>query len=393
MNRKHHLRTDDVRGNSQTLFPMGYLVSVAEDMSTVLAAATHFNTGPTPEMEARQRAVRSIAAALTEWMPSSADYPWRLEVRAGGRQSNFAPVPWVRIFSPAHSPKTTEGYYLVYLFSGDGAHMYLSLNQGTSEFRSGDMRPILDERVIQERAAAARALFTTWDNELVGKLEPTIALHVGSMPVGTESKKRARNYEVGNVYAIRYESGAIPPDVGLRADLDRMMLLLSRVYESAEESQAGLLVPGSGNSLLPAPAGEGQRRVQDSKIRRAIEDYSMEFAASHYPEPEWSVEDVSRYRPYDLLCRHEANGLELHVEVKGTSSTGSQVFLTREEVKHAKAFDSSVLAIVHGIHVSATDDGVVCSGGELHLIDPWTPSDEDLEVVQYAYRVTDAGTP
>ncbi|MGH3884787.1 MAG: hypothetical protein ACRDRC_15480, partial [Pseudonocardiaceae bacterium] len=33
------------------------------------------------------------------------------------------------------------------MFSADGARVYLSLNQGTSEFRSGAMRPINDRAV------------------------------------------------------------------------------------------------------------------------------------------------------------------------------------------------------------------------------------------------------
>ncbi|GAA5105047.1 MrcB family domain-containing protein [Nocardia iowensis] len=85
-------------------------------------------------MEARSRALRSAAWTLKGWLSASADYPWRLEVQPGGLQSNFAPVAWVRIFSRTHSPKTTEGYYLVYLFSGDGAEVYLSLTREPASF-------------------------------------------------------------------------------------------------------------------------------------------------------------------------------------------------------------------------------------------------------------------
>ncbi|MEU7219707.1 protein NO VEIN domain-containing protein [Nocardia iowensis] len=221
----------------------------------------------------------------------------------------------------------------------------------------------------------------------MGSLEADIALHVESMRVGVESRKRARNYEIGNVHAIRYQRDAIPPDEVLLSDLERMVLLLSRVYESAEELRAGALVDSIGSALVPAAARGWQRRVQDSRIRRAIEDYSMEFVAGSLPRSEWHVQDVSRYRPYDLLCRRLSDDLELHVEVKGTASSGCQVFLTREEVKHASSFGGSVLAIVHGIEVTATEDGVLCTGGELYVLDSWTPADEDLEVVQYTYQV------
>ena len=49
----------------------------------------------------------------------------------------------------------------------------------------------------------------------------------------------------------------------------------------------------------------------------------------------WSViTDVSRSRCFDLLCHHETD--ELRVEVKGTTSPGDRILLTRNEVTHAR---------------------------------------------------------
>src|SRR5215831_18381715 len=70
-----------------------------------------------------------------------------LRVKAGGRQGSFSPLPWVRVYSKRHAPTAQEGRYLVYLFAADGSRVYLSLNQGSSERRSGHMRPIVDGHV------------------------------------------------------------------------------------------------------------------------------------------------------------------------------------------------------------------------------------------------------
>jgi Peptidase A4 family/MrcB-like, N-terminal domain len=66
-------------------------------------------------------------------------------------------VPWVRIYAPEHSPTAQEGIYLTYLFAADGSRAYLSLMHGSSEFRSGAMRAISDQRTLLARAAVARS--------------------------------------------------------------------------------------------------------------------------------------------------------------------------------------------------------------------------------------------
>jgi hypothetical protein len=92
-----------------------------------------------------------------------------------------------------------RGFYVVYLFAADGSRVYLSLNQGTSEFRSNAMRPILDSALLQARAAEARQLFDAWAPGLMASLDATINVHVDDLRVGAESKRRAKNYEDANV--------------------------------------------------------------------------------------------------------------------------------------------------------------------------------------------------
>jgi hypothetical protein len=82
-----------------------------------------------------------------------------------------------------------------------------------------------------------------------------------------------------------------------------------------------------------------------------------------YDENIWQIDDVSRYRSYDLHPRRKADGHEVHVEVKGTASAGAEVFLTKEEVKHGKSFASTVLVVVHDIQVLYEGGTVVCHGG------------------------------
>src|SRR5687768_6352190 len=116
---------------------------LSDEFETVLLSSGYFSTTLTPEMAEREAALARAVPMIEEWIApvdaSVGEEQLAMRVKAGGRQSNFAPVPWIRVFDPAHSPRTTEGFYLVYLFAGDGSAIYLSLNQGTSEFRSGKM--------------------------------------------------------------------------------------------------------------------------------------------------------------------------------------------------------------------------------------------------------------
>jgi MrcB-like, N-terminal domain/Domain of unknown function (DUF3883) len=360
----------------------------ADDLATILTAAAYYSIETSAEMEEREAALRRFANTLRAWLMVPPDATtgdtMRLEVKAGGRQALLAPVPWVRIFSRRHSPRTTEGFYVVYLFAGDGSCVYLSLNQGTSEFRSGKMRPIREPEVIQAQAAEARSRFEGWAHPLIRQALTSIDLAVDELAVGAESKQRAHNYEAGNVFAIRYEGDALPGETALQTDLFDMVDLLIHLYEGGGPAGAG----GAAVDTSATRERRGQRRVADLRVRKAIEDRAMAVVMRYFAdEGGWTVEDVSRFRPYDLVCRREDDGAEIHVEVKGTTTSGEQILLTRNEVAHARDFSHPVLAIVSEINLSDEGEGVGASGGRLSLHNPWVIDDAALVPTQFIYSL------
>jgi MrcB-like, N-terminal domain len=96
-----------------------------------------------------------------------------------------------------------EGFYIVYLFATDGSAVYLSLNQGTSEYRSNAMRPVNDRaelRALQRRPAGRSA--TSRGIPLMRSATVSMHLTWASTPgVGRESRQRTRNYEDANIIA------------------------------------------------------------------------------------------------------------------------------------------------------------------------------------------------
>ncbi|WUV90284.1 DUF3883 domain-containing protein [Streptomyces canus] len=99
----------------------------------------------------------------------------------------------------------------------------------------------------------------------------------------------------------------------------------------------------------------------------------------------WKVKDVGDKESFDLLLTQGER--RLHVEVKGTTSAGRQVILTRTEVeKQRMYYPDNALVVVHSIDLDRTQEEPAASGGVLHCTSPWEVEDEHLTVISYAYR-------
>jgi hypothetical protein len=294
-------------------------------------------------------------------------------------------VAWTRVYSTERSPSATEGWYIVYLFSGDGERVYLSLMQGTTVWTGTDFKP---------RRLADLQRRNEWVRPKLGReteerrdLQTEIDLRART-PLG-------RGYEPGNVVAVEYRRDAMPgPDV-LREDLLFMARLLGRVYKAADSAP---YIPGDmpvevREATYSAERTAGRRTVRGTgqgflltvAERQAIERRSVLLATEYFQAQGWHVEDVGDKRPYDLYLTHGEE--KLHVEVKGTTSAGSQVVLTRGEVEAQRNFaPQNALVVVHSIELDRTVQPPKATGGIVHCTSPWAIEDERLSVVSYIYR-------
>ena len=130
----------------------------------------------------------------------------------------------------------------------------------------------------------------------------------------------------------------------------------------------------------------GQGFIASPESRRAIEAHAMAVVKSYLRSAGWDAHDVSLTRPYDLDCFRGSD--RRYVEVKGTTSNGSKVFLTAGEVGFARQHRGSMtLAIVSGIEL-VTDEGVPrATSGSLRMVWDWMVATEDLSPVSYSYLV------
>lgn len=101
------------------------------------------------------------------------------------------------------------------------------------------------------------------------------------------------------------------------------------------------------------------------RIRRAIEDYAMNWALKRLRGLGLTPVDTHATKPYDFVCK--AGGADLFVEVKGTQEDGRCISLTPNEVEHAKRFKNSALFIVCNVKVKGKRKPQVSGGEELFL--------------------------
>jgi hypothetical protein len=114
--------------------------------------------------------------------------------------------------------------------------------------------------------------------------------------------------------------------------------------------------------------------------RKAVESHAMRLAIQYFSQHWETVTDVSLRCSFDLLC--QSADRELRVEVKGTTSLGEQVLLTRREVEEAKC-PGYALFVVSGIRLGEGDQ-LSASGGIARVIHDWDLSRHHLTPIAYS---------
>jgi hypothetical protein len=158
-----------------------------------------------------------------------------------------------------------------------------------------------------------------------------------------------------------------------------------RREELAEEDE----VAAAQNAIaeLAGEKAEGQGYESFTPRRKAIEDHAMEKAIAYFGSRGWSVRDVSATRPYDLECTRRRGRELLHVEVKGTTSSGASILLTRNEVEHARNIHPNVALFILARVRVVPGDPPRATGGTAIVRQPWDIEGGELEPLAYKYRL------
>lgn len=130
-----------------------------------------------------------------------------------------------------------------------------------------------------------------------------------------------------------------------------------------------------------------QGRMTDAKKKKAIELHAMSTATAHYYSLGYEVIDTSSNCPYDLECYKDSSFRR--VEVKGTTSTGNFVTVTKNEVQDALSDTCETdLFILTNINITVIKAGeYATSDGDIRCITNWKPDSKDLEPTTFRYKV------
>ncbi|MBP2211105.1 hypothetical protein JOJ87_001449 [Rhodococcus ruber] len=356
-----------------------------EAIEEILELQDEYSPKKTPAMDRRRELISGvIVPELRDFVqshPALAPLGW--SVQGKNSSGSNSGVPWVRVYSPEKSPSATDGTYIVFLFGQGGRSAYLVLMGGTSQWSEARQK-------FLRRPPAEVAAKVDWARTALAAEETDDLLTSISLDSDFDTP---RGYERGAMYAIEYPKGAIPGDDELKNDVVRMVRLLQRLYEVEPPTGSADDIPevsdavlsatqAAGNTRKTKARGQGFALTQDQKI--AVEERAVAVATEYFENLYYAVENVGATESFDLVA---TKGDErLTVEVKGTTSLGQEVVLTRNEVLHHKeAYPNNALVIVRSIVLDRTVEPPAASGGVIGVTHPWAIDDEDLTPVSYRY--------
>lgn len=154
-----------------------------------------------------------VRNTLPDFVRNAISSRWLVKGSVG--QGVWAETPWVSIFEPSVTTSAQRGVYVVYLFDQSGRHVYLSLNQATTEVK--DEFKSRFKEVLASRAEFARRLLEPHgiDDLVVGELDLS------------GDRELTRGYCAGNIVAARYSLDNFPSEELIRQDLERILSLYS----------------------------------------------------------------------------------------------------------------------------------------------------------------------
>ena len=175
--------------------------------------------------------------------------------------------------------------------------------------------------------------------------------------------------------------GAVPPQVLDAAPQEGPSGVSSEIPkgESSEIADALAAMDEIGN-----PRRGFGRRLSAAE-NKAIEERAVEVVCAALEKDDYVAEDVGATRSYDIHATKD--GKIIKVEVKGTTTDGSEIYLTANEVDlHLADYPNNALAIVRRITLDKSGDNPVATGGELKLTIGWELHRERLKPIAYTYR-------
>jgi hypothetical protein len=236
------------------------------------------------------------AADLIESMEPVVRRP-SLKVGWSAGQGNWARVPWIALLDEGETPSTQHGVYGVFLFRQDMSGVYLTWNQGVTKLKKLHGTPEA-RRILQGRARALAELLV--DDRRGFATDDGIDLR--------SDGGLGRDYEHSTIAYKLYETGSVPGDREIEADLGVVLKAYDRYLESdlpsrfheGHDSAAGSEPDSDQEEITPAPAAPSSFDL--GQAAEAVADY---LSARGFVFEPWQVAQyltALRTKPFVILA-------------------------------------------------------------------------------------------
>jgi hypothetical protein len=204
-----------------------------------------------------------------------AEYPLGLSVLVSGIGPSLPVVPWIALLDDDVTTTTTDGMYLVYLFTSTLDAVYLSINQGATQHLRAAEADGHKGRGAEIAATKEIALETAQLRQLIDN--SLLAHTLASIELGAR-RFLPRVYEAASIAAVRYPMSNVPDNVTLSADLSEFAGLYSQCVQLKDELVANRRIRTTARSL--------QQQVQPAVIPEFKPNSSADYVAAISPSAE-----------------------------------------------------------------------------------------------------------
>ncbi|MGW7798508.1 MrcB family domain-containing protein [Staphylococcus xylosus] len=136
---------------------------------------------------------------------------------------NFAEVPWVAIMDENITKSTTEGIYIVFLFSGDGEKVFLTLNQGVTYFKNKKLKK-------HDIVKASNTIYEILDSP-------------ESAPIDIDLKAKTslgKGYENTTISGFEYYINDMPDSSIIESDINKLLNDYEQLVDKYKENGENL---------------------------------------------------------------------------------------------------------------------------------------------------------
>jgi 5-methylcytosine-specific restriction protein A len=203
--------------------------------------------------------VNILEKTLPEKIRTMASLRTDLKIKGSSGAGNMAEIPHICILDKEITNSAQRGYYIVYLINTQTQKVYLSLNQGFTEYRNAYGQKDGTRR-IRENASRIQRLLGTVKGFSFGKLD------------WGRTRSLGQGYDNGNICFKEYDKNNLPDDaqliddlrnlIGIYRDLKRQVGLTVFDIKNISEAEYQDEVQASSGIELPSGPKEKKSNVK-----------------------------------------------------------------------------------------------------------------------------------